>query len=264
LLLAGKYAILANKKRYGVICVHIWEKLQLDYDGLIEHGPITIVAFGDSVTHGSVSGDEINYETAYWNRLKQKLNAVRNYVPVNVINAGIGGITAAASLGRMQRQVLAHDPDLVIVCFGLNDVNGPLEEYLDALREIFTRCTAQGIDTVFMTPNMLNTYVPEDTPKEHWDYAHVTAEVQNGGRMDRYMQAAIEVANETGAMVCDCYSAWKKLAETEDTTMLLANRINHPTSEMHELFADKLFKLIMEGGEKRQEGDDGMINLARS
>ena len=72
----------------------ISEKINFDMKELIKNGPITIVAFGDSVTHGALRSGEINYETVYWNRLKKKINAVRNYVPVNVINAGIGGITA--------------------------------------------------------------------------------------------------------------------------------------------------------------------------
>ena len=45
----------------------IIDKLNMDYNGLIENGPITIVAFGDSVTHGAVGPDEFDYETVYWN-----------------------------------------------------------------------------------------------------------------------------------------------------------------------------------------------------
>ena len=51
----------------------ITEKINLDKQGLVENGPIIIVAFGDSVTHGVVTSDEINYETVYWNRLKKKI-----------------------------------------------------------------------------------------------------------------------------------------------------------------------------------------------
>ncbi len=222
----------------------ITEKINMERKGLTEHGPITIVAFGDSVTHGAVASGEINYETVYWNRLKQKINAVRNYVPVNVINAGIGGITAKGSLSRMEKQVLKHEPDLVIVCFGLNDVNGSLEDYLSALKEIFERCKTAGADVIFMTPNMLNTRVAPDTAKVHYEYAGKTAEMQLGGKMDKYIYAAVDLAKEMGVTVCDCYSKWKKLSETEDITMLLANRINHPTKEMHELFAQSLFDCI--------------------
>ena len=224
----------------------IKDKINMGYDELVKEGPITIVAFGDSVTHGAVSEGEINYETVYWNRLKQKINEKKNYVPVNVINAGIGGITAKGSLERMEKQVFAHNPDLVIVCFGLNDVNGELEEYLSSLRAIFERCVSSDIQTIFLTPNMLNTYVAEDTAKVHFEYAHKTAEMQNNGRMDKYIYSACELAKEIGVEVCDCYSEWKKLSETQDTTMLLANRINHPTKEMHELFAKKLFETIFE------------------
>ena len=52
-----------------------------------------------------------------------------------------------------------------------------------------------------------------------------------------------------GVKVCDCYSYWKKLSETEDTTRLLANGINHPVKEMHELFAQMLYDTVMETGE---------------
>lgn len=224
--------------------MHIKDKINLDYDGLVNEGPITIVAFGDSVTHGAFASGEINYENVYWNLLRQKINSKRNYVPVNVINAGIGGITAHNSLERMDKHVLAHNPDLVIVCFGLNDVNCELDEYISSLRTIFQRCIDFGADVIFMTPNMLNTYVAEDTAPVHKEYAARTAQYQTGGRMDLYMESAAMLAKDMGVSVADCYAKWKKLSETTDTTMLLANRVNHPTKEMHELFADSLYEII--------------------
>ena len=225
--------------------MRINEKFGMNLEQLIENGPITIVAFGDSVTHGAVGAGEMNYDTVYWNRLRLMLQAKYDYVPVNMINAGIGGITAKGSLARMDKQVFAHSPDLVIVCFGLNDVNGTLEEYIDSLKEIFARCAEKGVDAIFMTPNMLNTYVAEDVEPKYKDYAAVTAGYQNEGRMDKYMEAACSLAAEMGVKVCDCYSKWKELSKTHDTTQLLANRINHPTTEMHKLFAEALYETIV-------------------
>ena len=222
----------------------IKDKIKLDYNGLIEHGPINIVAFGDSVTHGAVADGEYNYETVYWNRLRKMILEVSDYVPVNVIDAGIAGINAYMSLERIDSQVLCHNPDLVIVCFGLNDVNGTLEEYLSSLEVIFDKCLNFGTDVIFLTPNMLNTYVADDTKEELKGYAEKTAEMQNSGCFDRYLECAVELAKSKNVKVCDCYSEWKKLSETQDTTMLLANRINHPTKEMHELFAKSLFEMI--------------------
>ncbi len=237
----------------------IKEKILMDIEGLNEHGPINIVIFGDSVSHGAVDG-YIDYERVYWNLLKQKLNQYRDYIPVNMINASIGGTTAAKSVARLEKQVLIHQPDLVIVCFGLNDVNGELEEYCGALRSIFTRCKAAGTDLIFMTPNMLNTRVAEDTNEKYKRYAVKTAEMQNSGRMDQFMAAAVALAEELEVAVCDCYADWKKLAEQEDITLLLANRINHPTSEMHHLFADRLYEMILGEGQTEKESDSTMYS----
>lgn len=232
--------------------MNIKEKLLMEQAGLEEHGPINIVIYGDSVSHGALDGT-IDYENVYWNRLKKKFNQFRDYVPVNMICASIAGTSAKSSLPRLEKQVLGHSPDLVIVCFGLNDVNSPLEDYIASLREIFSRCQQAGHDVIFMTPNMLNTYVVEGTSEKYLKYAEKTAGMQNSGRMDRYMAEAIRLAQDMGVPVCDCYAKWKKLAETEDTTRLLANKINHPTPEMHQIFADCLYELIMgdEQGEKK-------------
>ena len=236
----------------------IIEKMMLDKQGLMEHGPINIVIFGDSVSHGAVRG-YIDYESVYWNRLKKRMNQFRDYVPVNMINASIGGTTAKQSLERMDRQVLKHEPDLVIVCFGLNDVNGTLEDYVGSLRTIFGRLKNEEIEVIFMTPNMLNTSVAEDTPEQHYNYAIKTAKMQNEGRMDEYIAAAIGVAREEGVAVCDCYAKWKALSATQDVTMLLANRINHPIPEMHQMFADALYDMIFENRQNEAANQSTMF-----
>lgn len=155
--------------------------------------------------------------------------------------------------------MLSHNPDLVIVCFGLNDVNSPLEEYINALGIIFDQCCKNGTEVIFMTPNMLNTSVAEDTPKVHYEYAIKTADIQNSGKMDLYMESAIKLANKKNVKVCDCYKKWKKLSETQDITYLLANRINHPSKEMHELFAESLFEIIFEDNNINIKSDNNTM-----
>ena len=77
--------------------------------------------------------------------------------------------------------------------------------------------------------------------------------------MDTYMEAAKKLAESMGVPVCDCYGEWKKLSGTRDITDLLANRINHPTKEMHELFARELFAMILpEEAAKTAESESGM------
>ena len=224
--------------------MHIKEKILMERAQLEKEGPITIVAFGDSITHGALAEGEMDYETVYWNCLRKKILEVRNYVPVNVINAGIGGIDAKSSIDRLESQVLSHNPDLIIICFGLNDVNGTLDDYLGALKIIFEKCKASDSDVIFMTPNMLNTYVAADTDPGLLEYAKVTAEFQNNGKMDLFIGSAVTLAEEMKIPVCNCYAKWKELYKTQDTTKLLANRINHPIREMHELFASMIYEML--------------------
>ena len=231
------------------------EKMLLDKEGLLQQGPINIVILGDSVSHAAFC-DYQDYEAVYWTRLQKKLYAVRNYVPINMICASVGGTVAKDALPRLERDVLCHRPELVIVCFGLNDVNGTKEEYLSSLKEIFTRCRAAGSDVIFLTPNMLNTSVESGTPERYIEYAHVTAEMQNSGKMDTYIYAAADLARKMGITVCDAYSEWKKLSEKENITFRLSNRINHPTEEMHALFADMLYEIIMGKSESEKKASD--------
>lgn len=70
-----------------------------------------ILAFGDSLTQGVGAPAEQNYPSY----LARQLG-------VSVINAGISGETSAQGLARIQALLEEHNPDLVIICYGGNDL----------------------------------------------------------------------------------------------------------------------------------------------
>ena len=237
----------------------IVEKLNMTSEQFRKEGAVNIVALGDSVTQGQFAADEIDYEAVYWNVLRRKINEKRNTVPVNVINSGIGATTSKMALERLERDVLSHHPDLVIVCFGLNEVNFPLEDFLSSLEKIFTECN-KICDVIYLTPCMLNTYVCEKTHPRHMEYAHTTMQYQLSGKMDLYIEKAKEIAEELGVPVCDCYGKIKKMADNGiDTTALLANYVNHPSREIHQLFADSLYEIIFCDGDISEKDIDNLI-----
>ena len=242
----------------------IREKINLDAEGLWKYGPINIALFGDSITHGAV-GNDIDYDAVYWNVTQKMLHQFRDYVPINIINAGIGGGNSYRSLARLHRDVISHHPDLIVVCFGLNDVGLELPLYIQSMETIFRQCLESGAEVIFMTPNTLNFYVAEDTPPIHLEYAHITAGYQTEGRMDTYMEAAKATARELGVTICDCYEAWKQLErDGVDTTMLLGNRINHPNAEMHKKMGQMLFETIMGQDSVAMGGDTStMCDVAK-
>lgn len=230
-----------------------------------EVGPVNICIVGDSVSHGCFGGIEPHYDrdAVYHERLRRMMFEAYPNSMVNVINTAVGGSCASLALEHFDRDVKIHNPDLVIVCFGLNDVGEPFEKSMTWLSGIFDKCRENGFDCIYMTPNMLNTYVDEaDTPTQYIGYASVTAKWQTEGRMDTYIEKAKNLCAEKGITVCDCYAEWKKMYEAgEDTTKLLANRINHPLRCMHKLFADKLYETIFGDLSPvgKEKAGDGMI-----
>ncbi len=221
---------------------------------------ITIAFLGDSVTQGcfELYRDKENtivpvfdQNSTYHEYLRRILSMLYPAVPVTMINAGISGDCAPCGYERLERDVLQYRPDLVVVCYGLNDVTKGaegLEIYCRALTNIFKRLKEAGIEIVFMTPNMMNTYVnAHDMDDEMKSLADLSARLQTEGSMDTYVAAAREVCRQQGVTVCDCYAKWKRLHEVGvNVTELLSNKMNHPTREMNWLFAVSLLQTIIE------------------
>lgn len=213
-----------------------------------------IVFLGDSVTEGcfELLADGEGFRTVkdpengYVSILKRRLLSAFPEKNIEIINAGIEGNATQDVLLRLDRDVLSEKPDLTVVCLGLNDVwmRKP-DAYAGNLLQIFTALRDAGSRIIFMTPNMLNTYVAPDFLPCLLDTAKDLAKCQNEGVMDEHMQRAIQTAKACGAEICDAYGVWKQLAFYGiDTTSLLANRLNHPTRQMHRLFADLLQPML--------------------
>ena len=170
---------------------------------------------------------------------------------MNIINGGISGGTAGDGAARLQRDVLRFSPDLCVVCFGLNDSCNPAEDapeaYRAALADIFTRLRQQSIEVIFMTPNMMCTAVSPSIEDELIrGTAASVVQVQNSGRLERFLAIGKETAAALDIPVCDCYAKWQRLASFGvDTNALLANGINHPTRDMNWLFALSLADTMM-------------------
>ena len=192
----------------------IVELMKIKQEDNMNNRGVTIAFLGDSVTQGCFEFCKKNKDvytvfdknSAYHNYIAKIFSILFPTVPVNIINAGISGGTCKHGLERIERDVLQHNPDLTVVCFGLNDVKegiAGLKEYTSALEKIFCKLKQAGSEIIFMTPNMMNTNI---SPSK-W-----------------------KVMKEIGI----------------DTTELLANKINHPTREMNWLFAIMLVDIMIE------------------
>jgi lysophospholipase L1-like esterase len=105
--------------------------------------PRRVVCFGDSIT-----------KAGYPAVLAKDLGDA-----ADVTNAGVNGNTTAQALRRMEKDVLARRPDVVVVFFGTNDcrlaepkVHVPVERYRENLQKMIDAVTKGGGRVVLCTP----------------------------------------------------------------------------------------------------------------
>ena len=219
----------------------------------------TIAFLGDSVTQGCFElymrsekefSTVFDSENAYPEILKKMFKILFPTVPVNIINAGISGDDAVGGAKRLQKDVLAYKPDLTVVSFGLNDSyqrEAGLAKYKLSLENIFSSLKNEGSEVIFMTQNMMNTYVSYNIKEPVLlEVARDTADRELSGILAGYYDVAKEAAKKYDVQICDVYEKWKRMERAGvDTTELLSNYINHPTREMQKLFASSLLEIII-------------------
>jgi lysophospholipase L1-like esterase len=112
-------------------------------------GTLTIVALGSSSTFGTgASKPEFSYPSRLGALLAGEFPGVR----VRVINRGVGGEEADNMVARIDRDVLAAKPDLVIWQVGTNSVLRDRDPAVtaEAVREGIARIKAAGADVMLM------------------------------------------------------------------------------------------------------------------
>lgn len=105
-----------------------------------------IIGLGDSLT-GAI-------EVGLTDRWLYKLGIAAGYAPADIINAGISGNRSDQMLARLQTDVLAHNPDVLVLMLTVNDKtnNFTLATHEANYRAIIGQAQAAGIKVVVMSP----------------------------------------------------------------------------------------------------------------
>jgi lysophospholipase L1-like esterase len=205
--------------------------------------PLRIVAFGDSVTLGVRRGVH-EYQTFRY--LLERWLRERG-LRVEVINAGVGGDTTAKALQRLDRDVLAAEPDVVIIQFGLNDAAmvdpGPvarseprvsLEAYRANLATMLDRLQAAGVRTLLCTPTPMSRRYPYANIGAYAEHADINFMVR------RYAEAVRQLAKERRVPCVDLFS----LFINRPNGLALIKDGCHPYAAGHRLVAEALLEPV--------------------
>ena len=210
--------------------------------------PNGIVMFGDSTTAprpGAV-------EKVFAQRVAEALQGVASSLTIH--NAGVGGNTTEHALARMGRDVLAHQPRIVVVQFGINDSaidvwkNPPakeprvsLQEFEENLRKIIAQARKAGSHPILMTANPLRW-----TPKLKELYGKPPYDVSRSDGFEaptlvRYNEITRKLAAELRVPLVDIHKEFQR----SDIDKLLLDGM-HPSDAGHEVIAQLLVPVIRE------------------
>ncbi len=236
----------------------------LDEDGLERKNPV-ICFLGDSVTAGHfesllpkdpqeimayfqamASGDSTQIRPteitdareSYVEKFKNKLIDKYELTSPTVINAGIAGDMLPSMSNRLERDVIRYQPDLVVINGSLNwsPEIGDASVFKEILRGMVSKIKSETkADIVLLTPN-------GDLPNDM--FAALGQPVVEPTTPER-VKAIRELAAEENVCLADNYLVWEEAKKAGiPWSELLANGINHPSVEGHEVYAQVLMQLM--------------------
>lgn len=211
--------------------------------------PATIVTFGDSTT--ATRGPLVVYSMILAKELPQQ------GLPVKVINAGIGGNTTQNAIARFEKDVLAKQPDLVVIQFGINDSAVDVwkdppakasrvsqKQYEANLRSLIDQLQQRDIKVILMTSNSLR-WIPRI--KKLYGKPPYDPDDPQGFNLflKDYAQSVREIAREKQVPLVDIYAAFEEFDKQPDqsTDDLLLDGM-HPNTAGQRKVADLLIPQI--------------------
>lgn len=206
---------------------------------------LTIVAFGNSITATRKTIDKV-----YAQRLPALL--LENGIKANVINSGIPGshtghitdnnlFKIKHALDRFESDVLAYNPDIVIIGFGTNDAHIdskkrkgrsriPLDKYKNNLEYMINQLLDRRTKVILIAPNILGNRYDKFQNK----------------RLLKYIRVVRHLADKYKLGLVDNYQLFvnyqKKRGKSYEDLMLDGV---HPNDLGHELISDELTKEII-------------------
>jgi len=179
-----------------------------------------IVCFGDSITG-------VYYHTgsarAWPDMLGIALQQAYPKAKLEMVNAGISGNTTIKALARIEKDVIAKKPEMVIIMFGMNDVaRVKIDDFELNLRDITQKCLDAGAAVILCTPNSV--------------YENPT---RPNVKLAAYSDRVRTVAHDFKVPLVDFFKDWSELHQHDPNAwMLLMSEIIHPNLNGHKRFAE--------------------------
>ena len=185
----------------------------------------TIVCHGDSLTEGS----DLN-QNYTWPRL------VGNRLNVEVINSGIGGDTTGGLLGRFYHDVVRHQPDIVLILGGTNDLWWDLDINIIQANIFAMACQAQYHNIAPIVGLPLPLFTPSIQRQDMM--APIAGLEKFVGKLSELVEALATSATESEIACLDFYHLFEDTAGAVLEKYYLEDGL-HPNKKGHYRIAEK-------------------------
>jgi len=193
--------------------------------------PLTICLTGDSISEGydasgfhGLAPFQPPFAALVTLALQQQTGA-----PIQLRNYGTAGWTTADALWDTDR-IVAANPDLVIVAFGMNDaMYAEADEYGANVSSLVARVRADAAQTEFI---LVSPMLP--TPECDW-LVH--------SRFTEYREVLAEMTG-SGVALADLTRLWTDVLARKDPHDLSGNGWNHPNDFGHRLYAQTILAAL--------------------
>lgn len=204
------------------------------HEKLKEGETVRYVVYGDSISAGYEASKPIY---AYAELFAASLRAAYPATEIHVHNKAIGGENSHGGVKRLHEDVIALQPDLITIAYGMNDQNrnpdgsnatpiAAFERNLTMMIDGIRNHTAA--DIILITPCL---------PNPRWMFA--------SSNVTEYADAIRRLGAARGVPVADVQQRWEEdLAAGKSHESLLLNNLNHPNDYGHKLYAEVLSSYI--------------------
>lgn len=198
--------------------------------------PLKVVFFGDSITQAGVN------PTGYITKLGQMLEKEGKKADYELVGKGIGGNKIYDLFLRMDDDVLAQKPDVVVIWVGVNDVwhkrtsgtGTDPDKFVKFYEAILKKLQANNIRPIVCTPSAIG---------ERTDFSN-----EQDGDLQRYATLIRDVAARQNVPVCDLRKAFldynlKNNSKNEEKGILTTDRV-HLNELGNQFVAEQMMKVL--------------------
>ncbi|GAA4470724.1 SGNH/GDSL hydrolase family protein [Novipirellula rosea] len=202
---------------------------------LHDREPLSVVLLGDSISTGcnaSGWGNGAPYQPAYQDLLVQHLRA-HYQTEVTLNNLSVGGTSTPWGITMIDK-VAEHQPDLVILAFGMNDSAGrTAKDYGQNVATMIASTRAELPKAEFiLVASMLG----------NRDWVTLKHEVFPEYRDE------LAALRQPGVALADMTSVWDEFFKRKKDADLTGNGVNHPNDFGHRVYAQILSALLIDPG----------------